>query len=259
MPTQTSAWADLVGKVVLVTGGSRGLGRGIVRALSANGAKLLVVGRDLDGANDAASEATASHGVEATAVSADVGSPSDCIRVVETALERFGALDGVLNNAAFFALKSLIEASPEDAARMFDTNTKGPLFLSQAFARSVFERGARGAIVNVSSIAGARPAPGCGLYSASKAALDSLTKTMALEWTPRGVRVNGVAPGHIETEGVLEDFAAGRLDRDRMLAAIPARRIAAPADVAEAVLFLLSDHARHIAGATLTVDGGESM
>jgi len=246
--------SEFAGKAVLVSGGSRGLGRAIVRALAGAGARVAIVGRDLKAAQEAAAEAG-----EAIALAADVASPADCRRVVAEASARFGGLYGLVNNAALFAVKPLAEVTPEDFGAMFAVNVQGPLFLGQAFAKALFEAGGRGAIVNVSSIAGTRGAMHCGLYSASKAALDNLTRVMAMEWTPRGVRVNAVAPGHIETEGVTEDFASGRLDRAAMTAAIPARRIAAPEDVAQAVLFLLSERARHIAGATLTVDGGEGL
>ena len=156
-------------------------------------------------------------------------------------------------------LRPLIEADEAEVLRAFGVNVFGPLACARAFAKWAIARGRRGAFVNVSSIAAVRPAPGLGLYSASKAALDSLTRSMALEWTRAGLRVNAVAPGHVNTEGVLADFRAGRLDEARLTRTIPAGRIADVDDVAEAVLFLASDRARHIVGHVLTVDGGEGF
>src|SRR6516165_574115 len=173
---------------------------------------------------------------EVLTIAADVAKPADCERIVAATVERFGALDALINNAALFTLLPLIEAGAEEASRFFAVNVMGPLALARAFAQWAIARGRKGAIVNVSSIAGARPAPGCGLYSASKAALDSLTRSMALEWTGQGVRVNSVAPGHVATEGVLEDFRTSRLDEAALISSIPAGRIADGNDVAEAVL-----------------------
>lgn len=246
-------------KVVVVTGGSAGIGRAVAGAFAAAGANVVIAGRNLDAASQAANEIERDAGSQALAVHADLGIPEDCNELIAATVRRFGAVDILVNNAAYFALIPLLEARPEDATRFLHTNLSGPLFCGQALARWVTENQRTGVIVNISSISGARPAFGCGLYAASKAALDSLTKSMAFEWTSKGVRVNGVAPGHVNTEGVMADFEAGRLDYNAMLKAIPARRIADVADIARAVLFLCSEQARHIVGQTLTIDGGELL
>jgi len=246
-------------KVVVVTGGSAGIGRAVAGAFAQARANVVVAGRNLDAATRAAGEIERQAGAEVLAVRADVAVPADCDELIAAAVKRFGGVDILVNNAAYFALVPLLEARPEDAARFLGVNLSGPLFCSLALARWVVDNKRAGVIVNISSISGARPAFGCGLYAATKAALNSLTKSMAFEWTSKGVRVNGIAPGHVSTEGVMADFEAGRLDYRAMLEAIPAHRIADVTDIAKAALFLCSEQARHIVGQTLTIDGGESL
>ncbi|HTZ68581.1 MAG TPA: glucose 1-dehydrogenase [Roseiarcus sp.] len=247
------------GKVAIVTGGGAGIGYAIARAFAQAGAWVAIAGRTKDTLTRAAAAIEAECGPPVLAVPADVAEPADCERMIAATVDRLGAVDILVNNAAFFAVRPLIDADAGEAARFFAVNSIGPLNAARAFARWAIDHERAGAIVNVSSIAAGRPAPGVGLYSASKAALDSLTRTMAVEWAGKGLRVNAVAPGHVATEGVLDDLRTGRLDEKTVLARIPAGRIADGADVADAVLFLSSDRARHILGHVLTVDGGEGF
>jgi NAD(P)-dependent dehydrogenase (short-subunit alcohol dehydrogenase family) len=250
---------DFAGKVALVTGGGSGIGYAIARVFAREGAWVAIAGRTTETLTRSAAAIEDECGPPVLAVRADVTVAADCEAMIAATVDRFGAVDILVNNAALFAFLPLIDADATEATRFFAANSIGPLNAARAFARWAIEQGRGGAIVNVSSIAAGRPAMGVGLYSASKAALDSLTRSMAVEWAGKGLRVNAVAPGHVATEGVLKDFRAGRLDEKAVLARIPAGRIADGEDVAEAVLFLSSDRARHILGHVLTVDGGEGF
>jgi NAD(P)-dependent dehydrogenase (short-subunit alcohol dehydrogenase family) len=247
------------GKVAIVTGGGAGIGSAIASAFAREGARVAIAGRTKATLVHAAEAIEAECGQPVLPIAADVASAADCERLIATIVDQLGAVDILVNNAALFAVLPLIEADAAEAARFFAVNAVGPLNAGRAFARWAQDQKRGGAIVNVSSIASGRPARGLGLYSASKAALDSLTRTMAVEWAGHGLRVNAVAPGHVATEGVLEDLRTGRLDEKAVLQRIPAGRIAAGDDIADAVLFLSSDRARHILGHVLVVDGGESF
>ncbi len=242
-----------------MTGGGAGIGYAIARAFAREGARVAIAGRTEDTLTQAAKTIEAECGLPVLPIPADVADAADCERLIATTVDRLGAVDILVNNAALFAVLPLIEADAAQAARFFAVNAIGPLNAARAFARWAIDHGRGGAIVNVSSIAAGRPALNAGLYSASKAALDSLTRSMAVEWAGKGLRVNAVAPGHVATEGVLEDLRTGRLDEKALLAHIPAGRIADGADIADAVLFLCSARARHILGQVLTVDGGEAF
>jgi NAD(P)-dependent dehydrogenase (short-subunit alcohol dehydrogenase family) len=247
------------GKVAVVTGGGAGIGYAIARAFARQGARVVIAGRTEATLTRSAATIEGECGWPVLPIQADVADAADCERLIATTVDRLGALDILVNNAAVFSVLPLIDADAAEAARFFAVNAIGPLNASRAFARWTIDNKRAGAIVNVSSIAAGRPALNVGLYSASKAALDSLTRSMAVEWAGKGVRVNAVAPGHVATPGVLEDLRTGRLDEKAMLARIPVGRIAVGDDIADAVLFLCSPRARHIVGQVLTVDGGESF
>jgi NAD(P)-dependent dehydrogenase (short-subunit alcohol dehydrogenase family) len=250
---------EFAGKVAIVTGGGAGLGYAIAGAFARNGAHVVIAGRTHETLARAAAAIEKECGAPALAVAADVAEPRECERMMAAAVDRFGAVDILVNNAAFFAASPLIDVEAAEAARFFAVNAVGPLNGARALAKWAIERRRSAAIVNVSSIAAGRPVAGLALYAASKAALESLTRSMAVEWAGKGLRVNAVAPGHVKTEGVLADFRSGRLDEAAMLAHIPDGRIADGDDIADAVLFLCSDRARHIIGHVLTVDGGEGF
>jgi NAD(P)-dependent dehydrogenase (short-subunit alcohol dehydrogenase family) len=247
------------GKVAIVTGGGAGIGYAIARAFAREGARVAIAGRTEATLTHAVAEMEKEYGRSVLAVPADVAEAADCERLVGTTVDKLGAIDILVNNAALFSVVPLIDADAAEAARFFAVNAIGPLNAARAFARWAIDHGRGGAIVNISSIAAGRPALNVGLYSASKAALDSLTRSMAVEWAGKGLRVNAVAPGHVATEGVLEDLRTGRLDEKTVLARIPVGRIADGDDIAEAVLFLCSERARHILGHVLVVDGGEGF
>ena len=242
-----------------MTGGAKGIGYAIARAFAREGARVAIAGRTKETLIGAAKAIEEECGRSVLPVPGDVAEAADCDRLIAATVDQFGAVDILVNNAALFGVLPLIEADAAQAARFFAVNAIGPLNAARAFARWAFDHKRAGAIVNVSSIAAGRPALNVGLYSASKAAVESLTRSMAVEWAGQGLRVNAVAPGHVATEGVLEDFRTGRLEEKAVLGRIPAGRIADGDDIADAVLFLCSNRARHILGQVLTVDGGEAF
>jgi 3-oxoacyl-[acyl-carrier protein] reductase len=242
----TAAFASLEGKTALVTGGSRGIGRAIALELARAGAKVVVGYRS--GADDAEEVAREAGG---RAVQADVSDPEQARRLVEEA----GDLDVLVNNAGLTRDGLIARMPDEDWRVVIETNLSGAFYTSRAVARTMMRRRA-GAIVNVSSIVGLHGNPGQTNYSASKAGIIGLTKALARELGPRGVRANVVAPGYVTTAltDVLPEAA-----RAAMLANTPLGRLGDPDDVAGAVRFLCSDAAAFITGEVLLVDGGLGM
>jgi len=244
-----------VDRSVIVTGGSKGIGKGIARVFASKGAKVLLVARDLKQAEAAAAEIRSRNG-SAIAMAADVSSEKDCAKMAEAAVERYGGIDIVCCNAGIFPAAKLEDMNAADWDEVLDVNLKGTFLTVKACLPELKARG-RGRIVVTSSITGPITGyPGWSHYAASKAGQLGFIRTAAIELAPYNITVNAVLPGNILTEGV---EALGPEYIARMRSAIPMRRLGSVEDVAYAALFLASDEAGFISGQTIVVDGGQVL
>ena len=242
-------------RAAVVTGGSRGIGRAVCVALAKQGCNVVV---NYCHGEAAAAETAAlckELGVEAVTVQADVSTAEGCKKLFEEAVNAFGRVDILVNNAGVTRDNLILRLSEEDFDTVLNANLKGAFLCCKEAARRMV-RQRYGRIVNLSSVVGLRGNAGQTNYSASKAGLIGLTKSLAKELASRNVTVNAVAPGFIAT-----DMTAAMTDaaKEATLAAIPMSRLGAPEDVARAVAFLASDEAAYITGQVLAVDGGMSM
>jgi 3-oxoacyl-[acyl-carrier protein] reductase len=246
----------LADKVALVTGASKGIGAGIALRLAAEGAAVVVnYSSSKEGAERIVGEITRGGG-KAVAVQANCSRQADIQRLFAETKKAFGRLDVLVNNAGIYEFVPLEKVTPELYHKMFDLNVLGLLLASQEAVKLFGPQG--GSIVNVSSVVSTSALPESSIYSATKAAVDSITRTLATELGPRKIRVNAVNPGMIETEGI---HAAGIAESDfrkQVESQTPLGRIGQPEDIAPAVAFLASDDARWITGQTLRISGGLS-
>ncbi len=239
---------SLKGKVALVTGASRGIGKAIAHAYADAGASVLLSSRKLDALEAAAAEI----GGDVDVVVANAGDPDQAAAAVAHCIERFGGVDILVNNAAtnpYFGPAIDIDLDRYD--KTWDVNVRAPLVWTQLVWRAAMaERG--GSVINIASVGGLSVEPGIGIYNGTKAALIHLTKTLAAELAP-SVRVNAIAPGLVKT-----DMARALWEpaEDRIAATMPLARLGEPVDIANAALYLASDLASWVTGHTLVVDGG---
>jgi 3-oxoacyl-[acyl-carrier protein] reductase len=244
------------GRSVVVTGGSKGIGKGIARVFAQAGANVLIAARDLDALESAAADLRANADGRVEAVVADVAEVEGCRSIADAARERFGGIDVLCANAGVFPEKPFTELSEADVDAVFACNVKGTMFSVQACLPAL-EQSGRGRVVLTSSITGPITGfPGWSHYGASKAAQLGFLRTAAIELAPKRITINAVMPGNIVTEGLAdmgEDYIRG------MESAIPQHRLGTVEDIGNAALFFASDEAGYITGQTLVVDGGQVL
>jgi NAD(P)-dependent dehydrogenase (short-subunit alcohol dehydrogenase family) len=249
---------DLQGKVAIVTGASRGIGEAIARTFAASGARVVIASRKADGLN-AVSSSIAAGGGEVLAQACHTGSADQVEALFRAAIDRFGAVDIVVNNAAtnpYFGPMLDIEDAAWD--KTFEVNVKGFFHTIRALARHATAEDRPGAVVNIASVAGMLAMPLQGVYAMTKAAVISMTKTLAVELAPANIRVNAIAPGLVETR-----FSSALINDPKIMTPIMERtalkRPARPQEIANVALLLASDAASYMTGETITVDGGWTL
>jgi len=245
----------LAGRVALVTGSSKGIGRAIVERVAQDGADVVInYNSDPRGAQEAVKSAQA-HGVRAIAIQADLGAVSGVRALVAQAIAQMGRLDVLVNNAGVEKHAAFWDVTEEDYDRVLDVNLKGVFFTTQAFVEHLRREGRRGRIVNISSVHEELPFPNFAAYCASKGGLKMLTRNLAVELGPLGITINSIAPGAIATPintALLNDPAKLRSLTEQ----IPLGRLGRPEDVSGLASFLASDEAQYVTGSTYVVDGG---
>ena len=251
------------GKVIVVTGGASGIGRGIVERFAREGARVVLIDIDEAGAREVA----APLGDRALVIRADVTSEADLERATRAAVERFGRLDVMVNNVGIIQVKSLLDSTPEEWRRILDVNVVSVFLGCKVAARQMIELGNGGVILNAASGAGRRGSKLVSAYCATKAAIINMTQSFALELAPHKIRVNCYQPGHIETP-LWDDLAvawqqATGQGKDEMIelfrSTVPWGRFGRPDDVAAVCSFLATDEAEYVTGQAIAMNGAELL
>lgn len=247
---------DFSKDTILLSGGAAGIGRAIARRLAAAGAQLVLIDQDRDGL----AQATEALGPAGTGIIGDLSDAAAIDALVGEAWNMAGPITGLVNCAGIFPNTPMLDVSAEEWARVLDINLQAPFLMTQAVARRMIDANVQGAVVNISSSAATLSRPGVPHYGASKAGLQQLTRNMALELAPHGIRVNAVAPGLIATERVMAKAAgAGKAEHGAKTARIPMGREGQPDEIAGLVLVMLSPLSSYCTGSVLLADGGITL
>jgi 3-oxoacyl-[acyl-carrier protein] reductase len=245
---------ELRGKVVVVTGSSRGIGKGIATRFAQEGARVALAARSHDALGQVADECRRAGAADVLAVPTDVSQKGEVDALFDQVLAKFGGVDHLINNAGWASPRAhILEMDEAHFDTVIRTNLKSIYLFCHRAANAMVDRRTRGSIVNISSFAAARAHRAMAAYDATKGGMEAMTRTMAIDLAPFGIRVNVVGPGAIHTEEYAPAGDAARIARGQT---VPLGRVGYPADIAGAVLFLCSDDASYITGHTIYVDGG---
>jgi 3-oxoacyl-[acyl-carrier protein] reductase len=249
---------DLTGRVAIITGGGTGIGAATARLFAEHGADSVIASRTEADLERVSAEVESTSGHRCVPVRTDVKQEDDIVRLVERTMQEFGKIDILINNAGGTRLGALADLPTRGFDSAIQLNLRGPYLCTREAGRHMIEAGS-GAIVNVSSGAGVGGVKGGAHYASAKAGLQMFTRVTAAEWGRYGIRANCVAVGLVASERAVDAWEVAHLDQTAMVGGIPLGRVGQPAEVASAMLFLVSDAASYVSGQTFSVDGGPSM